>query len=56
MLHLETADPVLGMSSDGASITRTMSLGEDASETRVLIVVTGGTICMQPSERGLVPV
>lgn len=25
-------------------------------ESRVLIIITGGTICMQPSEDGLVPV
>ena len=28
----------------------------EAPETRVLIIITGGTICMQPSENGLVPV
>lgn len=35
---------------------KTSVVGEDAEESRVLIVVTGGTICMQPSEDGLVPV
>lgn len=28
----------------------------EVPEARVLIVITGGTICMQPSENGLVPV
>lgn len=29
---------------------------ETYPESRVLIIITGGTICMQPSEGGLVPV
>ncbi|PSK59352.1 lysophospholipase [Elsinoe australis] len=31
-------------------------VSQDVPETRVLIVITGGTICMQESEDGLVPV
>ncbi|KAK4548340.1 hypothetical protein LTR36_010210 [Oleoguttula mirabilis] len=30
-------------------------MAADAAESKVLIVITGGTICMQPSENGLVP-
>lgn len=35
---------------DGASAKQTYP------ESRVLLIITGGTICMQPSEGGLVPV
>lgn len=32
------------------------SATETYPESRVLIIITGGTICMQPSAAGLVPV
>ena len=38
------------------NISRLQSIKMEVPETRVLIIITGGTICMQPSENGLVPV
>ncbi|KAG8628303.1 hypothetical protein KVT40_004176 [Elsinoe batatas] len=37
-------------------MARETIISQDVPETRVLIIITGGTICMQESEDGLVPV
>ncbi|KAF4554761.1 Asparaginase-like protein 1 [Elsinoe fawcettii] len=37
-------------------MVRAPTINQDVPETRVLIIITGGTICMQESEDGLVPV
>ncbi len=39
----------------GAAFTDGTKPGAHLPESRVLVIMTGGTICMQPSEDGLVP-
>jgi len=46
--------PCLGTMTDLAPVATNMSQGH-VPEARVLVIMTGGTICMQKSQNGLVP-